>query len=251
MDANHEILSVVHTPTTITTTIRENTPGQIPVIKKKVEYKDRFWERYRDKFVEGVCKVLGGTKAAQIAELLTQNYSLLKKGKFYISQIKLAEELGVDQRSVSRYLKKLVDAGILEVKAGHIFNCNKYADRKPKQYGFGLKMKDLIWPRTISKVFSINIKKIQHDILEDYCSRETNERMMADVRYLYIAGFDTTEITDYCYNKQHYGSGNHRSWRDIFCIARRWEMIYDGRYKRKDYKDPYVMDKIKGYVDFV
>lgn len=149
-----------------------------------------------------VSEVLGRCKFADdIAELIAMNITLLSKGEMAISQTYFAEKIGTSQPAMSRALKKLRDAGILETSKEHVWTNDPDMKKlnRARSYQLGKEFMDKIG---VSKSkFDYESSKAVERLREPYEAGNTNDLMIQDIRISYILGFDYDDCLELVRNK--------------------------------------------------
>lgn len=143
-----------------------------------------YWKEYIPVFIEEIAKVLPKRYAKSYAEWLCQNLTFLKRKQLFISQLRLAAELNITQTTISKHLRLLVGAGILEVVDDYI------KAKIPRKYGLGALMHAIVHK-------SID----EESLVQEYAPGETNEAILSDIRQLVHAGVEESDIVDFIQEK--------------------------------------------------
>jgi DNA-binding Lrp family transcriptional regulator len=139
-----------------------------------------YWKEYIPVFIEKISEVLPKRYAKPYAEWLCSNLTFLKRDNMFISQLRLAGELNITQTTISKHIRLLINAGILEVKGEYV------KSKIPRKYGLGSVMKSAVQ------------KENQFDVLtEEYASGTTNEQMLSDIRSLVHCGVEPEEVVEF------------------------------------------------------
>jgi DNA-binding Lrp family transcriptional regulator len=206
-----EDICINNTTTTVNETKKYTKLEAPAVVKlaKKVFKENDFWKNHIIDFQEEIQKVLPKRYASKYANWLAQNLTFLKQGKCAISQVRLAEELGITQVTVSKHLKLLVEAEVLWTNNFYIKN------KSPKTYRLGFVM--------INRIYTIDTS---YDIGKEYESGTTNEQFMNDIRYLRSSGIEKEEVVTLITIKMDKKpKSKQRRTRDIEKAVDRWDEI--------------------------
>lgn len=89
-------------------------------------------------WVGAICEVPALSNALRVATLLANKYLNSKTGEAWPSMETMAADLGVDVRTVRRWIKNLVEGGFLQIRSGKGRNgTNRYRMRFPNQLRLG------------------------------------------------------------------------------------------------------------------
>lgn len=197
------------------------------VFKSVKKDTDQFWKEFQ-KPIKTLLREQRITTnraiAKQFAEILSDNITYLKNGELRLSQIRLAHVMGIAQPMVSRYLKRMVKEGILEVTEDYYFNSNSPFNRKARKYGVGPVLKEIIETEYDRKKQERRKGKT-YDLTKPYVTGEVWEHMSTDIRYMCMMGFEFDQISKFLHikdveSRETVKSGRFRTENDIQCMAR-------------------------------
>lgn len=159
-----------------------------------------------------VAEVLPAKYVDRYASFLCNNLTFLKQGKLFMSQLRLSSEFGIPQTTVSRHLKELIKAGVVDTDHSYM------KTRVPKKYIAGPKIKAL--------------QSIQSNIslYSEYEEGVTNTQMLSDIRILVANGLDDAQVLDFVSKKmKKRPKHKRRSMKDIRCALRLWRIKLVGK----------------------
>lgn len=158
--------------------------------KKKEKKKEYIWKSKVEPLRKILVPVIGRRYALKYAKYLCKNMNFLRQGVLGITQTKLAEEIGISQRAVSKHLKRMITSGLLFTDHEYVFSSKK-GEGRCKVYKLGIVL--------LNKLFDGYVLHEILDLTKSYdTDGETNHRLLRDVKaYLYL-GVDDDRIKKIC-----------------------------------------------------
>ena len=142
-----------------------------------------YYKKHLDSIKDMVREAVPKKYVDQYADFLCNNLTYLKQGKLFISQLRLSSEFGIPQTTVSRHLKELVKAGVIETDNAYM------KARVPKKYSAGSKIQAL---QSVQNGITIH---------NDYEDGMTNTQMLSDIRVLVAKNMEDSEIVNFISKK--------------------------------------------------
>lgn len=206
-----------------------------PKKEKKLKPKNhKFYNEHLVKVQEIIAPYIPKKCAKKIALYLTQRLGFLCKDDCKISQIKLSEIVGVTQPTISRHLRALVKAGVIETrnKGYYRFTATPGEIGQPKTYGAGPALRSLL---------KVTDEKIIRRVLsEPYREGEANAAFLKDIGVMYKCGFPDDDIVRICSLKMEDRGANKKTDKEIRRAVERWDSRPDRvmRRPKKPLVDP-------------
>ena len=183
----------------------------IPVVESETDtgmYNKSISDKVHDKFYpiveREVLAVLGNSPTAKgFAEVITRGLGHAKNKELFLKQTYLAEELGVNQCTISKKITMLKKAGIITETKVHVFKSIGHEENRVKEYGIGPKLKYAMGYKQRESVpaSKTSTSRLLEVLKRDYEENERHSGMLDDIRASYVLGVKKEDFIELALSK--------------------------------------------------